>query len=69
MPYERTSRITVMVTAEEQQEIREEAARRGVSISKYVRGVGLALARGQLIPDQRLPGIDRKEFPDWLKSE
>jgi len=67
MPVERTSRVTLIVTPGEQQEIRMAAAKRGVSLSEFGRVAALALARGQVIPNPRLPGIDAEEaLPDWL---
>lgn len=63
---QRENRISAMVTQEEQREVRMAAASYGVSMSEFARVAALALARGQLVPNPRLPGFEGDTLPAWL---
>lgn len=67
MAQERETRVVMITSESEARELRIAAAELGISVSKFCRTTSLAMARGQLRADSRLPGIDgAQSLPDWL---
>jgi len=66
MAQQREKRLVLIVNEAEARTIRIAAAEVGVSVSAYMRAAALALARGQLRPDPRLPGFEEEPLPGWL---
>jgi len=66
MVEQRSRRISLIVSEDEQRQLRLAAAVHGISLSEFGREVLTAFARGQLAFQPRLPGVDAKEAPSWL---